>query len=893
MQASPPRKPLLSSIATKVLVGLLIAALLPLLASILVSLMQINSMNSQSISTGSDALSSNAKNALQVQAGDLSQTTSKQLALIANTTQELANYAGYLLSNPDTFGAGIYNQAKTMTRDPAKGQWYNPVTEPDSVFIPNTVPTLTTAFKQTLNILTYLDPVFQAHYNQDQYPTYLGTTNGIVRYYVPDPKTGNNADLAHVVPPDFDVTQRPWFLAANPTNDPQHQPVITPPYVDATGKGLLITSAAPVYADGTFMGVIGRDVTLTALLQNILPAQIGQTGYPFLVAQSGDIITMPLAGQHDFGVNLQAKTGEVLLNVPLDQQGDPSVTQLMHSIDNGKSGIVRLALRGDYKYLAYAPVQGTPWTVVAVRPESEVLAPISALDNQLNSQIAQTRLLSLGLTILLIVLAAIVAYLLSRNIARPLVAITQSAQYLATGQSIYQDPESVEQQQRMLQRRDEVGELARAFEAIDRYFDETSQLADQIAQGNLSVRVHRTSDQDRLGLALENMMSYLNQILEVATRLASGDLSHDIQPRTQSDVLGNALKYMLDELSGLVLRVQAAGREIEAAAAFVLQRSAFLVEASERQMEQIIHATNEASQMAESNHRVAEDAYTLARVAYNARSQTQSGFEALQQTVSGMSQIQEEVKTASQRVGQLSRRAQDITHVVEVISNIAHQTNRLALDAAIHASAAGTGGKNFGMVAGNIRHLAEQVKDEANQISRMVQTMVEETNLAIAATKQSQQRVAEGMGLANAAGGALESIANVVDQQSQLVEVINRIAKQQRDTSVAVAEEMQSASDITQQYSVGTRQTAQSIERLAYLARQLKESVEAFKLPSDSYDGFEQPGMYPQMSGQPMRPPVRSARPTPLLPQPSTVARANNGSGNMPNLDDFLPPLPR
>ena len=496
MQASPPRKPLLSSIGTKVLVGLLIAALLPLLASILVSLMQINSMNNQSVSTGSSALSANAKQALQTQSSDISQTTSKQMQLIANTTQELANYAGYLLANPDLFNGGTYNQVATIKQDTTNGQWYNPTTEPSSAFIPNSVPKLTTPIKDTLNILTFLDSVFKAHYDQDKYPTYFGAINGITRYYP-------NIDLGHVVPPNFDVTQRPWFLAANPTNDPQRLPVLSSLYNDATGNGLTITSSVPVYdGQGTFLGVIGRDVTLQAILKDVLPTQIGQKGYAFLVAQQGDIISMPPDGQHDFGVNLQAKTGEVLLNVPLDQQGDPSVTQLMHSINNGQSGIVRLALRGDYKYLAYAPVQGTPWTIVAVRPESEVLAPISALDNQLNSQIAQTRLLSLGLTILLIVLAAIVAYLLSRNITRPLVAITQSAQYLATGQSIYQDPESVEKQQRMLQRRDEVGELARAFEAIDRYFDETSQLADQIAQGNLSVRVHRTSDQDRLGLAL-------------------------------------------------------------------------------------------------------------------------------------------------------------------------------------------------------------------------------------------------------------------------------------------------------------------------------------------------------------------------------------------------------
>ena len=213
-----------------------------------------------------------------------------------------------------------------------------------------------------------------------------------------------------------------------------------------------------------------------------------------------------------------------------------------------------------------------PWAVVLVLPESEVLAPVDSLNTQLDQQISQTELLSLGLTVALLVLAAIVAYFLSRNISQPILAITNAAQYLATGQSMYQNQEMVEQQEIMVHRRDEVGDLLRAFEAIERYFEETSQLADQIAQGNLGVQVHRTSDQDRLGLALENMMSYLNQILQVATTLAAGDLSQDIQPHSSTDVLGNALKYMLDELRGLVVRMQSAAREIETAASFVGQR---------------------------------------------------------------------------------------------------------------------------------------------------------------------------------------------------------------------------------------------------------------------------------------------------------------------------------
>jgi methyl-accepting chemotaxis protein len=861
MRSLPTRKPFFSSIGSKVLLGLLVAALLPLVASILISLTQMNRLSGQARSTSSDALTSNAQQALQTQVGNLATTIGQHMQLIANTTQELANYAGYLIDNPDLFSNGAYPQ--TIFQDP-KGQWYNPKTDPASAFVPNKVPRLTPALRQMLNTLTFLDPVFKAHYDQDQYPTYFGATDYITRYYP-------NIDLAHVVPPNFDVTQRPWFIAANPKNDPKRVPVLSQLYDDATGKGLTITSSAPVYTqDGTFVGVIGRDVTLQTILSTILPSKVGQNGYAFLVGQDSNIISMPGTGQADFGVQLKAKTGEVLLNVPLDAQKEPAITAFTHELANSNSGIDRLSLKGNPKYLAFEQVQGTPWDIVLVLPESEVLAPVATLNTQLNQQISRTQLLSLGLTLGLIFLAGIIAYFLSHNIARPILAITNSAQYLAAGQSIYQNQEIGAQQERMVQRRDEVGELARAFEAIDRYFEETSQLADQIAQGNLGIQVHRISDQDRLGLALENMMSYLNQILQVATTLASGDLSQEIQPRSPTDVLGNALKYMLDELRALVMRVQAAAREIEAASAFVLQRSAFLVEASERQMEQITNATGSAGQMAESNHRVAEDTYTLARVAYSARGHAQTGYQAIQQTITGMNQIQEDVRLATQRVGQLTRRSQEITHVVEIISSIAHQTNRLALDAAIHASAAGPYSRNFNIIATNIRNLADQVKEEANQISHLIQTIVEETNQAIQATKQSQQRVAEGMNLASSAGTALEAISNVVDQQSQLVEVISQVAKQQRDTSMAVAQEMQSASDITTQYSAGTRQTAQSIERLAYLARQLKESVEAFTLPG-SYNNPEASQQLSQVNGMQMRPPVRSARPMPLLPQGSST----------------------
>ncbi len=400
---------------SKVLIGLLVVAFLLLVGSLGAGFIQLDRMKAQNSNPSSNAASRNAQEALQTQAHDLAQTLSQRMRLIANTTQELANYAGYLLSNPDKFGAGLYTQSGTMAQDPTNGQWYNPKTEPASVFLPNTVPTLTPALKQTLNILTYLDPECKTHYDQDQYPTYVGLTNGMIRYYP-------NIDLGHVVPPDFDVTQHPWFVAATPAKDPQHLPVLSSPYGDATSKGLLITSSAPVFANGAFLGVMGRDVNLQAILEDVLPTKIGQAGYAFLVDQDGKVISMPAQGQHDFTLQLTAPdTGTALLNVPLDQH-TPAATQFTQNLAKEPSGGAQLALHGQSHYLAFAQVAGTSWDVVVVRPVAEVLPSSTQGNPQPTQPLPQALLLLLGLTGVLLVVVVSLAYHLIRSLGRPLQA---------------------------------------------------------------------------------------------------------------------------------------------------------------------------------------------------------------------------------------------------------------------------------------------------------------------------------------------------------------------------------------------------------------------------------------------------------------------------------------
>ena len=195
-----------------------------------------------------------------------------------------------------------------------------------------------------------------------------------------------------------------------------------------------------------------------------------------------------------------------------------------------------------------------------------------------------------------------------------------------------------------------------------------------------------------------------------------------------------------------------------------------------------------------------------------------------------MERIHEYVQDTSSKVQTLGDRSREINNIVEVIANIAHQTNRLALDAAIQAAMAGENGKGFGAVAADIRRLAERAKDQASSITRIVRAVREDIGAVAVSMRDTERETSAGSELAQEAGSSLASIFGVVERQASEIEAINLMAAQQLQSSSSVVQIMHSVSDSTQQSSASTRDAAQNMERVARLAEQLLASVEAFKL---------------------------------------------------------------
>src|SRR5260221_5132622 len=123
-----------------------------------------------------------------------------------------------------------------------------------------------------------------------------------------------------------------------------------------------------------------------------------------------------------------------------------------------------------------------------------------------------------------------------------------------------------------------------------------------------------------------------------------------------------------------------------------------------------------------------------------------------------MGRIHQNVQTTANKVQTLGKNSREINNIVEVISTIAHQTNRLALDAAIQAAMAGENGKGFGAVAADIRRLAERATDQASIISRIVRSVREDIGAVAVSMRDTERQTSVGAQLAHEAGSSLVSI---------------------------------------------------------------------------------------------------------------------------------------
>src|SRR5476649_793158 len=271
--------------------------------------------------------------------------------------------------------------------------------------------------------------------------------------------------------------------------------------------------------------------------------------------------------------------------------------------------------------------------------------------------------------------------------------------------------------------------------------------------------------------------------------------------------------------------------QVDASARQTQALGAQLGKASAVQTKQITSATESIAAMAASTEEVSGNAERAADVARHSVDVAHKGGEAVRRTIDGMNTIRETIQETSKRIKRLGESSQEIGNIVELISDIAEQTNILALNASIQASMAGEAGRGFAVVADEVQRLAERAANATKQIEVLVRTIQTDTNEAVVSMERSTTDVVGGALLAENAGAALEEIEQVSNQIASLVQNISGGARGQSVAAQNIARNTQVLREISAQTADSSTATSTSVAKLAALSAQLRKSVAGFRLP--------------------------------------------------------------
>lgn len=358
-----------------------------------------------------------------------------------------------------------------------------------------------------------------------------------------------------------------------------------------------------------------------------------------------------------------------------------------------------------------------------------------------------------------------------------------------------------------------------------------SLLMQYLAERDTAAEQLRQTAEEQQTQSERDQAAILRLLDEMAT-LADGNLT--VRATVSEDMTGaiaDSINYAIDALRKLVTTINASAIQLDGTARQTQALASQLARASDVQSRQIGLATDSIAKMAATTEEVSGNAERSSDVARHSVDVAHKGGEAVRRTIDGMNAIRETIQETSKRIKRLGDSSQEIGNIIELISDIAEQTNILALNASIQAAMAGEAGRGFAVVADEVQRLAERAANATRQIEWLVRGIQTDTNEAVSSMERTTTDVVSGALLAENAGAALTEIEQVSNQIASLVHNISQSARTQSQGAQNIARNMQVLREISAQTAESTAANSQAVIRLADLAAALRTAASGFSLP--------------------------------------------------------------
>ncbi|AMQ43284.1 chemotaxis protein [Aeromonas veronii] len=370
-----------------------------------------------------------------------------------------------------------------------------------------------------------------------------------------------------------------------------------------------------------------------------------------------------------------------------------------------------------------------------------------------------------------------------------------------------------------------------------------SDIVDSYQSANLSVTIALV-----IGLILVVVLSVvltrqirdpLIMLARQAQRIANGDLGQgELQQwirdsrfnRDELGQLGSAINRMQGSLSDLVSEIAGSVSQLSSAVeevSAISSQSASGMAIQQNEVSQVATAMNEMQSTVNEVARNTTDAMSAAK---DASRTSAAGSEVVRSSITSIEEVSVKIEQAGTVVQQLEADSANISVVLDVIRDIAGQTNLLALNAAIEAARAGEQGRGFAVVADEVRSLAQRTQDSTAEISKMIELLQSRAAEAGNAMQLSRHQMQESVGLARDAGTSIKTINGAVVRITDMNTLIATATEEQNAVTEELNRSIVNIHNAADENAQGAHQIAQACVELSKLANTLHHMTQRFTL---------------------------------------------------------------
>jgi len=310
------------------------------------------------------------------------------------------------------------------------------------------------------------------------------------------------------------------------------------------------------------------------------------------------------------------------------------------------------------------------------------------------------------------------------------------------------------------------------------------------------------------------------------------DLSLRVEVKGSDEIaeMSTIFNTMMEEFENVLREIVSSASQVNIASDELTQISESTSEGVQKQFQETDMLATSMNEMTATVQEVARHAQDAANTSAHADEEAQNGKQSVQENRLAIEQVASEISTTTEVINELSHESENIGTVLNVIRDIAEQTNLLALNAAIEAARAGEQGRGFAVVADEVRGLAQRSQQSTQEIQDIVERLQDSAGKAVAAMENGNSKAKDSVVKAESVTNTLDAITSAVSSISDMNIQIASAAEEQSAVAEEINRSVTSISNVAGQTTENSNMTTNTSEQLATLSNQLAQVVSQFKL---------------------------------------------------------------